>query len=106
MSIEKYFTTNYDLYRKNTIEENGVVKKETPTLITSSKGALGENPSNFQYVNDKDSFIFSHVLQTYIDVDIKVDDFVLIDGLNYDVISVREPLRKKNHKECRINRRV
>jgi SPP1 family predicted phage head-tail adaptor len=105
MAIQTYFTELITVKRKTRTKVNGVMK-ESLDIVDEKRAAIDKATTSYAYSSDKETFTFTDVAFTPWNTDIKEDDVVEYGGFEYDVISVIDPLRRKHHKECLLNRRA
>ncbi len=102
--IEIYFTQDLTIKRKTRTKDNGVVK-ETLATVATTRGAIEKSVSAYNYQNDKETFNYTDIVFTYYDAPCQEDDVVEIGGLEYDVVSVVNPMMRNHHLEIRCIRR-
>jgi hypothetical protein len=102
--IQTYFTEEMKIYRKTRTKTGGVVK-ESKTLVDTKRGAYDKATSQYQYAYGKENFNLSAVAFMPADADVQEDDILEYSGVDYDVISVINPMLRNNHIEVLLSRR-
>ena len=101
--IDRYFTQDFEIFNKVRANVQGVVK-ETLTSAGTFKGILDKAPTAYRYAYDRETFDFTDILFTGINILITEDSIIVHDTKKYDVISVIDNLYRGSHLECLLKR--
>jgi hypothetical protein len=98
MSINNFYKQTLSVYSKTRTKVGGVVK-ETTTLVDTIKGILDKATSSYNFKNYREGIDYTDLLFTAVNPLIAEDAIIEFEGVQYDVISVVNPLYRGNHIE-------
>lgn len=91
--------------RKVRSKISGVVKEEIQDIETVKVG-IDKATTQSIYANDKENFSFTDIIFAPYGTDVIEDDIISHGGIDYDVVSVIDPMRRHHHLEILCNKVV
>ena len=101
--IANYYTELVKIKRKSRYREGGV-SKEILTLVDEKYVAIDKATTNYSFTIDKERFTFSDVMYAPANTDVQEDDIIEYGGIEYDVVSVVNPMKRAHHLEILVSR--
>lgn len=99
MAISRFYKTPMIVKRKVETKINGVSDFTLTVIVPSFKGAFAKARTIKRFESDKEIFDYTHIAEMPVSIDIKEDDILEVNLIDYNVESVVPDLFRNHHLE-------